>query len=250
MSTCLKKFHHEKKVKISIITTFKDDHRELLLTIKSIQSQQGVEFFHILLDASESESQNVEIKRYLNSKNTQVIPSQGLGQYACLNKGISLVQSRYFLLMNTGTTFVHSFSVFNALKDSSAEDLIINRTTVISLNQRNFTPLINKTKIPFGIHHEACFYSKKQIMHDLDVGHIADLDFISKHLLNSVSIQINKTPLIYYPRGGVSDQRPIDKIRIKNTFKVSGRLILRRQHIAALLLSIRAIKDILLYLKK
>lgn len=240
----------KKDLKITIITTFKDDYLELMQTIRSIESQEGVEFFHILLDASEKEIEDSEINQYLVSKNTLTIASQGLGQYFCINKGINIVRTRYFMILNAGTTFVDSFSVYNAMKDSSAEDVIINPTTVISRDNKNCTPLIDKIRLPFGVNHEACFYSNKFISHDLDIGHIADLDFISKHLLNSDSVLINKTPLIYYPRGGVSDQKPIDWSRIKNTLKVTGRLLIRRQYIAGGLLYIRALKDLFLYLKK
>lgn len=235
---------------ITIITTFKDDYPDLLRTIKSIQSQKNIKIFHILLNASEKGPRDSKVVQYFNSTSVFVVNSQGLGQYVCFNAGIRLVKTKYFMLMNSGTTFVDRLSVCRAMEDVSNESIVINQTTVTSPFARDYIRHISKVELPFGVHHEACIYSDKSVMHNLKIGHIADLDFISRHLSNKASILIRNSSLIYYPRGGISDQKPIDRKRVVNTAKVSVRLLARRQYIAALLLCVRAVKDLLLYLKK
>ena len=230
--------HNFDNFRVTIITTFRNDFHELFKTIKSIQSQKQIDIYHILLDASDFKTQDEEIKKYFNLDNTLLISSKGLSQYFCINKGIGLVKTKFFLIINTGTTFVDILSIYNAIKNVSDENIIFNPSIVISSKGS----LINKPNLrtlPHGVHHEACIYSFKDVKHDLEIGHIADLDFISRHLLKTKSKLINTRPLIYYPRGGVSDLKSIDINRVIKTIKVSNRLLLRRQFIASIFQYIR-----------
>lgn len=231
---------------ITIITTFRDDYQELLKTIRSIQLQKKIEIFHILLNASNFNSNDEDIMQYFQSSNTDVLNTKGLGQYFCINKGINLVQTKYFLIINSGTTFVDHLSIHKAMQDVSYEDIIFNSSVVISPNGS----FINKPSIrllPYGVHHEACIYSSKEINHDLSIGHVADLDFMSKHLKAAKAhVKINTKPFIFYPRGGVSDITPIDFARVFNTVVVSYRMFFRGQFKASYRVLNRAVKDFFL----
>jgi hypothetical protein len=233
--------------KITIITTFKDDYNDLLLTIDSILLQKDIKIFHILLNASNTPSTTPRMLKYFSSDYVSYYDTPCMKQYECINIGIGKVKTERYLLINTGTTFITKSSIIDALCDADDFDLIINSAVVTNKKNDFLVDKIDKKEPLFGMHHEAFIYYNRCIKHDLSIGHIADLDFMSKHLKAAEDrVKFNIKPLIFYPRGGLSDVTPIDSARVFNTVVISYRIFFRGQFKTSYRLLHRAVKDFFL----
>ena len=91
------------QVEFSIITVTFNAKKELLKTIKSIQSQSYKKFIHIIKDGESTDRTN-EID-FLNLDNTEFYSSKDNGVYDAMNQATKYAKNEFIIYLNAGDFF-------------------------------------------------------------------------------------------------------------------------------------------------
>lgn len=226
-----------------------DDWEELSKTIKSIQNQKFKLWEHIIVNASITKSDNKLVNDYFNDKKVTVINKKKCSIAEGYNTGIKKVRTRFFQIINAGTTFYDNETLLRFINDDIKSSLCFFSSNIIINNKDNYIVNNSRSLLPFGAQHESILYSNNKIMHLTDFSIEADIDFILKHLIQSDNnFLVISEILINYPRGGYSDIRGVTLTRLKNILVISVKCIKAGYLRASFNFFLRFFKDLLLFL--
>ena len=94
-------------MKLSILTVVKNDKKNLLISLKNIQTQTFKNFEHIIYDGMSNDGTKFIIKKYLN-KNTKYICRRDRNYYEALNYSIKSATGDYIGILNAGDKYFNS----------------------------------------------------------------------------------------------------------------------------------------------
>lgn len=159
-------------MKISIITTVKNNPIGIYLTIKSVLNQSVFKKIeYIIVDASNDVNTNSLINQLIKAKkNIRLIKSLDHNIYEGINKGIKNANGEYIGILNSGDLYYSKNVIENILN---------------ILNKKKYVNLICGNLIYFNSHKITRFWSMNPILHGkLDVFKIAHpTTFIKKNIL-------------------------------------------------------------------
>lgn len=94
-------------MKITIVTVCMNCEKEIVPTIKSIESQTYSDFEYIIVDGK-SKDKTVQIANELTSNinNVKIISEEDKGIYDAMNKAVKLAKGEYVFYLNAGDSFV------------------------------------------------------------------------------------------------------------------------------------------------
>ena len=224
-----------------------DDWEELSKTIVSINNQRFQLWEHIIVNASVTNTDNELIKNYFNSEKVIVLNKKKCSIAEGYNAGIKKIKTRFFQIINAGTTFYDNETLFKFIRDDLKSNLYFFSSNIIN-NKTSYIVNNSKSLVPFGAQHESILYSNTEIMHLTNFSIEADIDFILKHIIKSnKKFEIVNYVLINYPRGGYSDIRGVTFIRLKNILIISLKCLKNGYLIASINFFLRFFKDLFLF---
>ena len=206
----------------SIVTITYNDNEGLSNTIKSISNliEKGTK--HIIIDGA----------RKLNKKdfhsNTLLISEKDQGIYDALNKGISYVKTKYFMLLHSGDCFISSSkSIYRILEKIEMDkyDFIISNQYIALYNKYrkhrsdNWSPWMLK----FGAqpaHLPTIYNSKfaKKINYDSSINIIADFFYFGELFSLKPKWGFTNDYLVRMNGGGKTSSGLVSFFRVSNEF--------------------------------
>lgn len=226
----------------SIITVVYNDKLGLKKTIKSVLSQNIMDYNYqlieyIIIDGGSTDGTLQIIGEYKDKINYYISePDKDL--YDAMNKGIRFASGKYVIFMNAGDTFVNDKTlcqVKKILEVQNYPDFIYGDSIEISKDEKErfYKKARNHKWAWYGLftHHQAMFYKRKiiedyNLQYDLKYKIAADYDFTVKFLRLSSNILQIKIPVCVFRQGGTSMKNILQgekeqSIIRKNIFKHS-----------------------------
>lgn len=109
--------------KISVITISYNNIYGLDKTIKSVISQDYIDYEYIVIDGGSKDGSKELLEKYSDKINYWVSePDKGI--YNAMNKGIAVAQGEYLIFMNSGDHFLDQKSLFTASQYLGNEDIL------------------------------------------------------------------------------------------------------------------------------
>ena len=249
---------------ISLVTTTYNDTKNLIQTIKSLNKSISMHLIHIIVDAGTINLQdNLQQIKLCDNYQFKLFTVPDIGIYEGMNYGISMVETKYYMILNSGTkldVFMLEKLVSNREVnfEESSDVVYVGYTKLTGL--RGFIskkPSLFRTKdiVKSGwfpwVNHESIIYpSNLKIFHNIEKYRIAaDLDFIGNFASQCRVVHLKKV-LIEYPKGGFSDN-PDNKYYKRREYMLILKKWLRQRHVRGVIIVItRIIKDEILNLLK
>ena len=122
-------------MKISIITVVKNDKNNLIASLKSILSQQFINYEYIVFDGMSDDGTEYMMKKY-NNKNIRYIRKKDKSYYDGLNQAIKIAEGDYIGILNAGDRYANKLTlkyIFNKILLSNCHFLFGN---LIFLNHK------------------------------------------------------------------------------------------------------------------
>lgn len=215
---------------LTVVTVVLNDPKGLEATLKSICDQS--ESVSVLVVDGLSSDATVQVARsYENRLQLELISEPDGGPYDTMNKGLSIITSKYVLFLNAGDRFFSDFSVKTILDSLTRHqgtwhvggyaigDLIgpIHSLSIPkALTLRGFT--LGRTSIC----HQAVIADVKALRlvggFDTDFPICADFKAMTQ-LWQSESPHVIEELLVIYRPGGISDRSPISNFRERNRIR-------------------------------
>lgn len=191
---------------LSIVTITYNNEEELKYTYESLQEFRGSGGSHIIVNGGRS------VKKWISG--CELIEEADKGIYDALNKGISRVESKYFMLIHSGDALVSNLS--------TVQDLLQ------SMNKQELDILLNDCSIEFGQSkrlmkskkwkpwmfklgaqppHPPTIYRSnavKHIQYDLEHPVIADFQYLEKLFNSNLKWAKGNKLLIHMSAGGAT----------------------------------------------
>ena len=191
---------------LTVITITFNNESELLLTYKSLEEFRNDGGIHIIINGGVSVKDQV--------RNTTLIEEADRGIYDALNKGISLVQTNFFMLIHSGDALVESSSTLEKLllkMESNHLDLLLNNCSIEFGDGKR---LMKSDKwrpwmFLFGAQppHPPTIYrtnSVQNIQYDLNHRVIADFKYLEDLFKLKLKYAYGKKLLIHMSAGGAT----------------------------------------------
>jgi glycosyltransferase len=124
-------------MKLSILTIVKNDKKNLLVSIKSILSQNFKNFEHIIYDAMSNDGTKFIIKKYL-SKNVKYICRKDKNYYEGLNYAIRVSSGEYIGILNAGDKYFDATILEKIYKKILATKCDLLFGNLIYYNNKNY----------------------------------------------------------------------------------------------------------------
>ena len=150
---------------LTIITVVKNNSKEILKTLESINNQQFDDFEYIIIDSNSNDGTSEIIKNFKFKKKFTYLREKDNGIYQGLNKGIKISSGKFISVLHSGDFFYSDNTLENIASQFDDNDIIfgdiayysdlkINRIWKFRQNNKEF---IN----PFKIAHTSLFVKKK-----------------------------------------------------------------------------------------
>ena len=125
-------------MKISIITVVKNDKENLLISLRSVISQNYKNFEYIIYDGMSNDGTKLSIKKYLN-KNIKYIYKKDKNYYDGLNKAIKIAKGEYVGILNAGDRYANSGILKKIIDKISLTkcDLVFGKLNYVKNNRVN-----------------------------------------------------------------------------------------------------------------
>ena len=174
------------------------------------------------------------------------------GIYDAMNFGILMSSSKYFQILNCGTTYSTDKSLINSMK--IINDIDINNGSmvhffemeILSEDKKVYLNKPSKFTHPIKCGHESTIFPnrlKDKIIHSHKYKLSADLGLIIDYS-DLYSQYFHKTPLVKYPKGGYSDTEIKIFDKIIYNFIILKEIFLRFKLIAAFYMINRLVRDL------
>jgi len=207
---------------ITILTASMNNRSSIRQTIESIRSQTFQNLEHIIVDGG-SEDKTVEIiKEYVNRYNLQWLSEPDNGIADALNKGLSLSQGRYIIVIQADDKLLNPEILENVYPMLEKEDIDIDSFPVIMDHHEKGKILRKPIKhlwwnhFKFIFPHQGCFVHRR--VFDKIGGFrkefkiAMDYDFFFRALASRPSIQFGEFPVALMGGSGIgSNLKFIDK---------------------------------------
>ena len=239
-------------VDLTIITAHYNDIPNLLKTYNSILEQSFDNWKLYIIDSFTPNIYKLLNKKILNDPKVTLFQVES-GIYDAINFGILISSSKYFQILNCGTTYSTDMSLINSMR--VINDIDIKKGSmvhffemeIISKDKKVYLNKPSKFIHPLKCGHESTIFpnrSKDKIIHHHNYKLAADLGLIMDYS-DLYSQYFHKTPLVKYPKGGYSDTEIKVLDKTINNFIILKEILLRFKLIAAFYMVNRLLKDIL-----
>ena len=150
---------------LTIITVVKNNSKEILNTLESINNQKYTDFEYIIIDSNSDDGTSEIIKSFKFNKKFKYLREKDNGIYQGLNKGIRISEGQFIGVLHSGDIFYSDNTLEKIISQFNDKDIIfgdiayfkklkINRIWKFRQNNKEF---IN----PFKIAHTSLFIKKK-----------------------------------------------------------------------------------------
>lgn len=213
-------------MRISIVTTVKNDHLGIYQTIKNILLQtifQDIDY--VIVDASTDNITSLVIKNLIFKKNNiQYIKTNDNNIYEGINTGVRFCKGDYIGILNSGDIYINNNILKNIVKKVKKKNYNLICANLIYFNSYfiprvwNLKPIKHNKVDVFKIAHPTVFVNKnifaKKNLYSTKYFISSDFDFFLKNnaLFQNKSLYINKY-IIFMKDGGLSTR--LSKISIK-----------------------------------
>jgi glycosyltransferase involved in cell wall biosynthesis len=185
-------------MKFSIITVVKNDKKNLLISLKSILSQNFKNFEYIIYDGMSTDGTKCIVQKYLN-KNIKYICKRDKNYYDALNCAIKFATADYIGILNAGDKYFNVNILKKVYKKISTTKCDVLFGNLVYFNENNLSTRIWNFKIKdfnsltaLKIASPTLFIKKTICLsnpYNIDYNISSDTDFnirISKQNLNSI----------------------------------------------------------------
>jgi len=124
-------------MKLSILTVVKNDKKNLLVSLKSILSQDFKNFEYIIYDSKPSDGAKSTIQKYLK-KNIRYICRADKNYYEALNYAIKIAKGDYIGILNAGDKYYNSNVLDKIYKKITATKCDLLFGDLIYFNKKNY----------------------------------------------------------------------------------------------------------------
>lgn len=100
-------------MKLTIITTVKNDVNNIDRTIKSVLLQNFQDYEYIIIDGYSNDGTSQKIQKYINNQKIKYLKIKDKNLYDALNKGISLANGEFISFLHSGDIYYNN----NILKE-------------------------------------------------------------------------------------------------------------------------------------
>ncbi len=212
------------KHSLSIITVCYNAGYNLKLTIESILKQTKVidlTIEHLIIDNQSSDSTKdviSEYRRNLTNNDIKIIHicEFDKGIYDAMNKGVTLANSEWLLLLNAGDTFYEKDSLKNiAAHLNSKSDVLVGYYNRLNPSGeiKVKPPAIQKIKDRMIFCHQALIFRSsvhRKYKYNLSYKIAADYDAILRMYLNYANFEYIDVCLVNYDVAGISAKKMVD----------------------------------------
>ena len=247
---------------LTIVTTTLNDKTNLLKTIASLNVPSRLLLTHIIIDAGTDQLlQTIFSINCVPNYQISLRVQAGISIYHGMNYGIQLVDTDYYMIINSGTEVmlnnidtlfssklvsankkIPSIYVGNAmLLDGRHEQKGSNKKYVFCPR----TNIVRPTFFPWHNHEAIIYPTTKAITHQAKNFTVAcDLAFIGDYA-SAYPRHYSRTVFVRYTKGGYSDRRVTIDEKRKDYILLIQRWIVQGHIIATLPVALRILKDLL-----
>jgi glycosyltransferase involved in cell wall biosynthesis len=201
------------KLKLSVITTCKNESANITKTIDSVVAQTYDCYEYIVVDGGSVDGTVNIIKSYKN-KITQFISEQDRGIWHAMNKGISLASGEYVYFLNAGDRLFDKETFSNIFSGNERTEDIIYGNIIDDYGSRQVQKSYPDTiSIRFLLSNMICHqatFIRKELFHkymsfDERYKFVADYDFLWRCIVkHKVSYKHLAQTIAYYDMNGLT----------------------------------------------
>lgn len=209
-------------MKISIITSVKNGYNTLERCISSVQSQNGVDFEHIIVDGGSTDTSSSIYEKYKSKIVLCNLPGSSI--YEAMNYGVSISSSNLLCFLNCDDYYADNNSlsrIIRVFNSNSELGLVYGNCNFVSTNNAIYYTLIPYSKFffplaklrLFNISHP-CWVIKKSIFKELNgyntlYKYVSDTDFILRFLQTSHNYQYCNFSVVNFELSGFNASKSV-----------------------------------------
>jgi len=206
----------KKNTKLSIITVNLNNKHGLEKTIRSVASQNFIDYEFIVIDGASTDGSLKIIEKYKDTI-SYFVSEKDTGIYNAMNKGIKMANGKYLQFLNSGDYLLNKEILKKVFSIITNKDIYygssLRRSEIGNLYE--FTEpndLTFKRFFDYSICHQSMFIKRKLFkkfgMYDESLKIVADWKFnVNTIILNNCSLFFLKFPIVFYDTMGISSKK-------------------------------------------